>query len=391
MKSVLLLLLISSTSLLGNAQNVGIGTNTPHTSAMLEVTATDRGMLVPRLTSAQRNAIATPAQGLFVFDIDTGTFWFFNGGFWVNITQDAFNLPYLNEGSSGVPTFTIVNNGAAAAIRGVGTTGPGILGWGKGSGLAGVAIRADNTHTSGIGLWSTTNSNDANAVFSNAGTGDIIRGFSGPSAGNLVYRVLNNGTITTTGNLGVGTAGTPTAKLEVNGTVKIADGTQGSNKVLTSDASGNASWQAPPANPAATTFFTAEKTGNASTHQTWSGITGNHTQKVSFPARYADAGNNYNASTSIYTIPQNGYYFFSCRTTVELFSDAHVWLELHSGTTAVGFAHFNLSNSGGNLKTISLSHSGYFSAGAQISVNITLPPGDAAFRHDSQFTGWRVY
>lgn len=48
----------------------------------------------------------------------------------------------------------------------------------------------------------------------------------------------------TTGNMGVGTS-TPSAKLDVIGNVKITDGTQGANKVLTSDANGVASWQAP--------------------------------------------------------------------------------------------------------------------------------------------------
>ncbi|MBP6590352.1 MAG: hypothetical protein KA229_09625 [Chitinophagaceae bacterium] len=47
--------------------------------------------------------------------------------------------------------------------------------------------------------------------------------------------------ISGTGNVGVGT--TPTAKLDVAGTFKLVDGTQGAGKVLTSDASGNASWQ----------------------------------------------------------------------------------------------------------------------------------------------------
>ena len=46
------------------------------------------------------------------------------------------------------------------------------------------------------------------------------------------------------GNVGIGTT-TPGAKLEVNGPVKITDGTQGAGKVLTSDASGLASWQTP--------------------------------------------------------------------------------------------------------------------------------------------------
>jgi len=44
------------------------------------------------------------------------------------------------------------------------------------------------------------------------------------------------------GNVGIGTT-TPTAKLHVNGSVKITDGTQGAGKVLTSDAAGKGTWQ----------------------------------------------------------------------------------------------------------------------------------------------------
>lgn len=46
---------------------------------------------------------------------------------------------------------------------------------------------------------------------------------------------------TSGGNTGVGNP-SPTAKLDVAGTVKIADGTQGVGKVLVSDANGNAAW-----------------------------------------------------------------------------------------------------------------------------------------------------
>ncbi len=45
-------------------------------------------------------------------------------------------------------------------------------------------------------------------------------------------------------NVGIGTS-TPSEKLEVNGTIKITDGTQGAGKVLTSDANGKGSWQTP--------------------------------------------------------------------------------------------------------------------------------------------------
>ncbi len=43
---------------------VGIGTSTPHTSAILDLTSTTQGMLLPRMTTAQRDAITTPSDGL---------------------------------------------------------------------------------------------------------------------------------------------------------------------------------------------------------------------------------------------------------------------------------------------------------------------------------------
>lgn len=52
--------------------------------------------------------------------------------------------------------------------------------------------------------------------------------------------------ITSNGDVGIGTA-TPGAKLDLAGDIKIVDGTEGAGKVLTSDASGLASWQAPTA------------------------------------------------------------------------------------------------------------------------------------------------
>lgn len=66
--------------------------------------------------------------------------------------------------------------------------------------------------------------------------------FAASSASNSVelMRIKGNG------NVGIGTSA-PTAKLHVGGSVRIVDGTQGAGKILTSDASGNASWQALPA------------------------------------------------------------------------------------------------------------------------------------------------
>jgi len=71
-----------------NAQ-VGIGTNTPHTSSMLEVQATDKGILFPRMTSAQRTSIASPASGLYVYDTNTKSLWYYNGALWINTVAES--------------------------------------------------------------------------------------------------------------------------------------------------------------------------------------------------------------------------------------------------------------------------------------------------------------
>ena len=45
--------------------------NVPDASAMLDVKSTSKGMLVPRMTKSQRDAISTPAAGLLVFNTTT--------------------------------------------------------------------------------------------------------------------------------------------------------------------------------------------------------------------------------------------------------------------------------------------------------------------------------
>lgn len=67
------------------AQRTGIGTSSPHSSAILDISGTNGGLLIPRMTTAQRDAIATPASGLMVYVTDPGAFWCFNGSAWIAI------------------------------------------------------------------------------------------------------------------------------------------------------------------------------------------------------------------------------------------------------------------------------------------------------------------
>lgn len=67
------------------SQNVAINSTgaAPAASAMLDIASTTSGLLIPRMTTAQRIAIAAPATGLKVYDTTTGSFWYFNGTIWV--------------------------------------------------------------------------------------------------------------------------------------------------------------------------------------------------------------------------------------------------------------------------------------------------------------------
>lgn len=67
------------------AQSVGIGTASPDASALLDIASTTKGLLIPRLTTAQRTAIASPASGLVVYDTNLAGFWFYNGSSWSHI------------------------------------------------------------------------------------------------------------------------------------------------------------------------------------------------------------------------------------------------------------------------------------------------------------------
>jgi hypothetical protein len=63
------------------------------------------------------------------------------------------------------------------------------------SGLHPAALLINSTSGNGVGLYATQASSDATAVFANAGTGDIVKGFSN---GNLVFEVVNNGAVNAT-------------------------------------------------------------------------------------------------------------------------------------------------------------------------------------------------
>jgi hypothetical protein len=86
MKKYFLFSLIILISGLSTTAQVGISaTNTPpNASAMLDVSSTNKGVLIPRMNTAQKNAIPNKAEGLMVYDSDAKQFSYWTGTLWVN-------------------------------------------------------------------------------------------------------------------------------------------------------------------------------------------------------------------------------------------------------------------------------------------------------------------
>jgi hypothetical protein len=88
--------------------SVSVGTSSPHASALLDIASTTKGVLIPRMTTAQRTAIASPAAGLMLYDTDRNLFYNHDGSIWRPMLDNSFwNRPtaasnYINNMSDDV-------------------------------------------------------------------------------------------------------------------------------------------------------------------------------------------------------------------------------------------------------------------------------------------------
>ena len=74
---------------------VGIGTTSPDASSVLDITATDAGLLVPRMTLTNRDNITAPATGLMIYQTDnTPGFYFYDGSAWSAFGGDSSSVSY---------------------------------------------------------------------------------------------------------------------------------------------------------------------------------------------------------------------------------------------------------------------------------------------------------
>lgn len=86
----ILVLIVVGLSVSTNAQ-MGIGTTSPHSSSILDLTSTSSGLLIPRMTNTQMNDITTPATGLIVYNTTNSCIYFYDGATWVSTCASASN------------------------------------------------------------------------------------------------------------------------------------------------------------------------------------------------------------------------------------------------------------------------------------------------------------
>ncbi len=108
MKSTLLLFVLACFVCAGQvsyAQGMAVNAtgSAADNSAVLDASSTSQGMLIPRMTTAQRNAITSPATGLMIYQTDgTAGFYYYNGSAWTAIGGSAASTP-TGVSPSGVP------------------------------------------------------------------------------------------------------------------------------------------------------------------------------------------------------------------------------------------------------------------------------------------------
>ncbi|MBM3404357.1 MAG: hypothetical protein FJY10_05655 [Bacteroidetes bacterium] len=202
---------------------MGIGTTMPDNSAMLDVSSTTKGLLAPRMTTAQRTAIASPANGLLVYDLTTQSYWYYQNPLWKEV--GAGNLS--GSGAAGQVGFW---NGSTSLSGDNGLFWDNTnkrLGIGTASlsdklTIAGGSIRLDQGYSL---VWAAnTDVGFLTFVSSGDGTGQsyLELGTMDNSDEPILFSQSGNERmrIHTNGYVGIGTT-TPQAQLHTTGTVKF--------------------------------------------------------------------------------------------------------------------------------------------------------------------------
>mgnify|MGYP000851759407 FL=1 len=159
------------------AQSVAINTDgsTAAASALLDVKSTGKGVLVPRMSKAQKNAIATPATGLLVFQDapDSIGFYYYNGTAWLWLATANNLTGWATTGNAGTDT----------AVNFIGTTDNMPLRFKQNNGWVGQFDRANQSYFIGSGSGERITSGNFNTAFGDSALAKNSTAFAGSAFG----------------------------------------------------------------------------------------------------------------------------------------------------------------------------------------------------------------
>ena len=210
---IILTFILTSVTNLQAQVGIASGSITPDASSMLEVQSTTKGLLTPRMTNSQKNAISSPATGLTIYQTDsTAGYYVYTGSAWTRLLTST--VPVV-DGGTGQSSYTngqllIGNTTGNTLTKSTLTAGSGIsITNGAGSiTITNTGAASDSTFTgstvsltttsftslTGLSFYASANTTyrfRATVLFT-AGTVDgVVFGFNGPaSPTNFAYSVL---------------------------------------------------------------------------------------------------------------------------------------------------------------------------------------------------------
>ncbi len=192
------------------------------------------------------------------------------------------------------------------------------------------------------------------------------------------------------GNVGIGTQD-PERKLDVRGNVKIVDGTQGAGKILTSDATGNASWQTPaPSGGGGGVAHVAFFAGDEPVAD--QNIPANNIATLTFGSGYAffNDGNGYNLATNHFIAPVAGVYQLNATINVTGTPGALVQLFLRNGAGHVIRGEQTIPSGGSTVITLAATVNSTIS-GNDFWIEGVSPSPLTIKKYQSGFSGHLVY
>lgn len=216
----------------GTTASLGIGTRNPDTTAVLDISSSKKGMLVPRMTTTQRDAIAgTKAIGLTIFNTTTNCFEVWQGTEWDNYCNGRFKpLPYTAVCPVTMHGSLVKNTSASGAYVELSINVPGNF-----AAAAGIFDVKSNTVNGvtffGTGLYFTSSQTQTINVYAKgtpttegSTTFQLVNNFTGETLCSFSYTVLSDKA--TIPPLNCATAG-----VVINDTLRVSEAAKASNTI----------------------------------------------------------------------------------------------------------------------------------------------------------------